>query len=359
VSWGDPRSSRSRAPTPTGAPAPTARAPRRPGALARRRGHVGVLVRYDGDRREMVVDALGPSVDAGRPARARAGRLGARRRARTVGLPRGDARGAGPRPARLLRRPGARAARPEPGPLELDADYDPEVLRPRVRAEAGRGRGSDAGREPTEEALRELGVPEVLVTLGSRGSLVLAEGLLVAVPARPVEGEGRPDGCRRLRSRPRTWSLARPATRPLRQLAAQRRSWQGCSAGGYEGARPHRRRRLRGRPRRGGRAGLEPRRGRARAGRGLAAAAGRRRSLRLDGDRRRRPAPTARGLERRRAHLAGSRRRPPRPAGRSRSQTTTPTTSSLRPATACTYRRTAASSGEPSRPSSRRSKPCP
>jgi sugar/nucleoside kinase (ribokinase family) len=59
-------------------------------------------------------------------------------------------------------------------------------------------RAVDAARtlvgEPTEDALRELGVPEVLVTLGSRGSLVFADGRLVAVPARPVDGEVDPTG---------------------------------------------------------------------------------------------------------------------------------------------------------------------
>jgi sugar/nucleoside kinase (ribokinase family) len=42
--------------------------------------------------------------------------------------------------------------------------------------------------EPDEDALRSLGVPEVVVTLGSRGSLVLAEGRLERVPARAVDG---------------------------------------------------------------------------------------------------------------------------------------------------------------------------
>jgi len=42
--------------------------------------------------------------------------------------------------------------------------------------------GVDAG------ALGSLGVPEVLVTLGSRGSLVLADGVLEEIDAEPIEG---------------------------------------------------------------------------------------------------------------------------------------------------------------------------
>ncbi len=48
--------------------------------------------------------------------------------------------------------------------------------------------------EPDEAALRSLGVPEVVVTLGSRGSLVLAGGRLERVRARPVEGFVDPTG---------------------------------------------------------------------------------------------------------------------------------------------------------------------
>jgi sugar/nucleoside kinase (ribokinase family) len=47
---------------------------------------------------------------------------------------------------------------------------------------------------PDEAALRSLGVPEVVVTLGSRGSLVLAEGRLERVAARPVDGKVDPTG---------------------------------------------------------------------------------------------------------------------------------------------------------------------
>jgi 2-dehydro-3-deoxygluconokinase len=43
-------------------------------------------------------------------------------------------------------------------------------------------------------ALERLGVPEVVVTLGSRGALVLDRGRLEHVPGRPVEPSGDPTG---------------------------------------------------------------------------------------------------------------------------------------------------------------------
>ena len=43
---------------------------------------------------------------------------------------------------------------------------------------------------PLEEGpLSDLGVPEVVVTLGSRGAIVVAEGRLVHVPAEPVDAD--------------------------------------------------------------------------------------------------------------------------------------------------------------------------
>jgi sugar/nucleoside kinase (ribokinase family) len=80
------------------------------------------------------------------------------------------------------------------GPLELDGAYDPEVLRHVSVLKLAEDEARTLVGEPTEDALRALGVPEVLVTLGSRGSLVLAEGRLVAVPARAVPGEVDPTG---------------------------------------------------------------------------------------------------------------------------------------------------------------------
>ncbi|MGZ4358463.1 MAG: carbohydrate kinase family protein [Gaiellaceae bacterium] len=78
------------------------------------------------------------------------------------------------------------ARRPELGPLVLDGDFDRELLRSvqvlklaEVEAEAILG-------EISSFAIAELGVDEVVVTRGSRGSLVYAAGERIEVPALPV-----------------------------------------------------------------------------------------------------------------------------------------------------------------------------
>ena len=101
--------------------------------------------RYDGDVRRMTVEALGDPWTPGdlAPARRRCRALGARRR---------RSRGPTSRPRRSRRSPAAggcsldgqglvRAPR-STGPLELDADFDPEVLRARRDAQARRGGGA-------------------------------------------------------------------------------------------------------------------------------------------------------------------------------------------------------------------------
>ena len=149
--------------------------------------------RYDGDHREMVVDALGPTwapADLRGLERADWVHVGALTRsdfpAATLAALARD---------RRISFDGQGLARPDrTGPLELDAEYDPEVLRHMSVLKLAEDEARTLVGEPTEDALRELGVPEVLVTLGSRGSLVLADGRLVAVPAQPVDGEVDPTG---------------------------------------------------------------------------------------------------------------------------------------------------------------------
>jgi sugar/nucleoside kinase (ribokinase family) len=149
--------------------------------------------RYDGDRRVMNVDALGDPwtpaevrglrreqwVHVGAVARSDfpAATLAELARERRVSL---DGQGLA-RPART-------------GPLELDADYDPDVLRFVSVLKLAEEEARVVVGEPTEDALRSLGVPEVVVTLGSRGSLVLADGRLERVAAVPVAGEIDPTG---------------------------------------------------------------------------------------------------------------------------------------------------------------------
>jgi sugar/nucleoside kinase (ribokinase family) len=148
---------------------------------------------YDGDRREMTVDALG---DAWSPAEVRD--LGRARWVHVGAVARSDF------PAQTLaelardRRmslDGQGLVRPErTGPLELDADYDPEVLRHVSVLKLAEEEARVLVGKPTEKALRSLDVPEVIVTLGSRGSLVLAKGGLEHVAAVPVAGEIDPTG---------------------------------------------------------------------------------------------------------------------------------------------------------------------
>jgi sugar/nucleoside kinase (ribokinase family) len=83
---------------------------------------------------------------------------------------------------------------PEVGPLQLDANYDPELLRHvailKVAEEEARVLVGSA--EP--EALAELGVPEIVLTLGSQGSIVIVRGIAEHVPARPADGGADPTG---------------------------------------------------------------------------------------------------------------------------------------------------------------------
>ena len=70
---------------------------------------------------------------------------------------------------------------PELGPLRLDADYDPEILRHLWVLKLADEEAEVVG-DPTA-----LGVREVLVTHGSRGSTVYYGGTSEYVPARPLD----------------------------------------------------------------------------------------------------------------------------------------------------------------------------
>lgn len=82
------------------------------------------------------------------------------------------------------------------GPLQADDAFDAGILRHvtvlKLAEDEARIFLPDLG----ESSLRALGVPEVLVTFGSRGSLVYADGTLERVEARPVAGDatGAGDG---------------------------------------------------------------------------------------------------------------------------------------------------------------------
>lgn len=142
---------------------------------------------YMGDQRLMTVEALGPTWT---PQEARGWVREALGRAEWVhvaGLARSDfppetlaelARG---RRISLDGQALVRAA--ATGPLLLDSDFDPAVLEHVSVLKLAEEELEAIDREPGQ-----LGVPEVLVTRGSRGSLVWAGGRLEDVPARAVTG---------------------------------------------------------------------------------------------------------------------------------------------------------------------------
>jgi sugar/nucleoside kinase (ribokinase family) len=78
---------------------------------------------------------------------------------------------------------------PQVGPLRLDADFDPELLRHVHVLKLAEEEAEVLG-EPTA-----LGVPEVLLTQGGRGSTVYADGAVEFVPANniPVDPTGAGD----------------------------------------------------------------------------------------------------------------------------------------------------------------------
>ncbi len=77
----------------------------------------------------------------------------------------------------------------QPGPLRLDADFDPALLRHVTVLKLAEDEAEVLG---GEERLAALGVPEVVVTLGSRGSLVVSAGRRDRVPVRRIEAPTRP-----------------------------------------------------------------------------------------------------------------------------------------------------------------------
>jgi sugar/nucleoside kinase (ribokinase family) len=72
------------------------------------------------------------------------------------------------------------------GRLELDAEYDPAVLQHLSILKLSDAEAELVVEGLDERALRRLGVPEVVVTLGSRGCVVFADGVAELVRAHPV-----------------------------------------------------------------------------------------------------------------------------------------------------------------------------
>ena len=132
---------------------------------------------YDGENRTMRLDAIG---DAWTPRDARA----VDRRVRwlhVAPLLRSDfpvetlaelARG-----RRLLLDAHGLVRRPQVGPLAMDGDFDPAILRHVTILKLA---------DEEAEIVGEVDVPERLVTLGSNGAIVYAKGSETFVPARPL-----------------------------------------------------------------------------------------------------------------------------------------------------------------------------
>lgn len=74
------------------------------------------------------------------------------------------------------------------GPVQRDADFDRSVLAHVALLHLSEQEAAVLGVELHQRSLRALGVPEIVVTLGERGSVVLADGLAELVPARAVPG---------------------------------------------------------------------------------------------------------------------------------------------------------------------------
>lgn len=78
---------------------------------------------------------------------------------------------------------------PRTGPLRLDADYDPELLRHLAVLKLAEEEALALLPEIGVESIAALGVAEVLVTFGGEGSLVFAGGQAVRVPANRVDAD--------------------------------------------------------------------------------------------------------------------------------------------------------------------------
>ena len=142
---------------------------------------------YDGDRRKMTVDAVADPWTPGDVA----GPLKGVRWVHAAPLTRSDfppetldALGRG----RRLSLDGQGLVRPmRTGPLVFDPDYDPALLRSVSILKLADDEAELLVEGLDERALGRLGVPEVVVTLGSRGAVVFADGVAELVRVRPVK----------------------------------------------------------------------------------------------------------------------------------------------------------------------------
>jgi sugar/nucleoside kinase (ribokinase family) len=83
---------------------------------------------------------------------------------------------------------------PALGPLQLDANYDPDLLRHVAILKVAEEEACVLVGDAKPESLAELGVPEIVLTLGAAGSTVIVRGVAEHVPARPADGGADPTG---------------------------------------------------------------------------------------------------------------------------------------------------------------------
>jgi sugar/nucleoside kinase (ribokinase family) len=74
---------------------------------------------------------------------------------------------------------------PATGELKLDAEFDPAIVRHATVLKLSESEADTIG---GEEGVATLEVPEILLTLGSRGALLLAGGRREFIPVRGIEG---------------------------------------------------------------------------------------------------------------------------------------------------------------------------
>ncbi len=80
------------------------------------------------------------------------------------------------------------------GPLRENAEFDRGLLRNLAVLKLNEDEAAIVAGGIDQASLEALGVPEVIVTLGSRGAVVVADGELVAIGAVPVNGPVDPTG---------------------------------------------------------------------------------------------------------------------------------------------------------------------
>ena len=150
-------------------------------------------IRYDGERRTMELEQLGEpwSVDDARGWVAEA--LAGVQWLHVAPLARSDfgaeTLAALARGRRLSLDGQGLVRRAQRGPLELDGDFDPAVLRHVSALKLAEDEAELVLAELGDSAVGRLGVPEVIVTLGSRGSVVYWRGVRHSVRARAVDAD--------------------------------------------------------------------------------------------------------------------------------------------------------------------------